>query len=543
MAFQFKTIQDYIDFLAEQANNRTSMSRSIVIFHHSDVDGGMAGAAMYKMVPDMLFSAGFVVDRVNVVSVNYGAYSAEEVLDLIDKSTDVFVVDFAFEEELSDKIAAEAGFFVTIDHHATSEAKIGHKPYAIFDMKSSGALMAWNWTHPGQPVPLAVTLADNRDLWAKTDGREDQFHEAVQINRKQIKEQFPEDKGHLYMSMLIEMMKDHFAIEQIKKYGDPVIAKRDANIAYVAAPGSIFDTVIGGHPAVIVNYGVDQSDACEYLYNQPEHEGKIVAAFAFKHGKVNFSLRKNKKLNVNLGQIAERHYGGGGHAQAAGFNVSMERAINIIQNKEKWALCIDAAAFDALPWDARFEGIKDLELGMYSRATCEKDPSLLQLLPYITLVTEEGEVFCYTRPATGTETRLHGDVSIGLGGHMDSLPEAGVSLGRHIGLETARELVEEVGFDAEAFDVASHVEALFNKGEFNFIRLKNTDVEKVHLGMNFIIEVKKEWLKNIEESEVANPKWVPILPPAMFLAHAADPSTCKLELWSETVLGIATHTA
>lgn len=80
------------------------------------------------------------------------------------------------------------------------------------------------------------------------------------------------------------------------------------------------------------------------------------------------------------------------------------------------------------------------------RAHCETDPSQLQLLPYIVIVERiTGKVFCYSRGKGGTEDRLHGKLSVGVGGHVETMPDAGVNLFDHLKADAMRESFEEIG--------------------------------------------------------------------------------------------------
>ena len=75
----------------------------------------------------------------------------------------------------------------------------------------------------------------------------------------------------------------------------------------------------------------------------------------------------------------------------------------------------------------------------------EADETKLQLLPYITLMNDAGEVFCYYRGKAGEESRLHGALSIGLGGHVDTAVAPLDKLEHHLKREAGRELAEEAG--------------------------------------------------------------------------------------------------
>jgi predicted NUDIX family phosphoesterase len=79
------------------------------------------------------------------------------------------------------------------------------------------------------------------------------------------------------------------------------------------------------------------------------------------------------------------------------------------------------------------------------REDCETDETTLQLLPYIVLVDATDRLFCYSRGKGGAEARLHGALSIGLGGHVDAEPPFGQGLESWLKDEARRELEEEVG--------------------------------------------------------------------------------------------------
>jgi len=96
-----------------------------------------------------------------------------------------------------------------------------------------------------------------------------------------------------------------------------------------------------------------------------------------------------------------------------------------------------------------------LKTSLEDRATCETDPGFLQLLPYVVLQREDTKaVFVYCRGKGGEEARLHGNLSIGLGGHVDTDVSAGPEdidsspqdiLFKHLMNDALRELEEEVG--------------------------------------------------------------------------------------------------
>lgn len=151
------------------------------------------------------------------------------------------------------------------------------------------------------------------------------------------------------------------------------------------------------------------------------------------------------------------------------------------QSKERTVFFSDSVIDDTLSLT---------ELSMQDRTTCETDPSFLQLIPYV-MVRRGDEVYSYVRGGSGGESRLHGEMSVGLGGHVDSAP-SNVSLKDHLLNEAARELEEEVGLivDLERLHV---VGVLVDA---------TTPVQEVHLGVLCVYDMNKDEVLGTEEEDV-----------------------------------------
>lgn len=160
----------------------------------------------------------------------------------------------------------------------------------------------------------------------------------------------------------------------------------------------------------------------------------------------------------------------------------------------KFALCMSAANAPASVQKVREEGrdhifrdfhllydvLSQTQLSMQNRATCETDPSFLQLIPYITVVDDNERIFCYSRGQGSAEERLQGKLSIGLGGHVDSLPDKSTGLVRHLQEEGARELEEEIGLVVDPQSIRLNA----------LLVAASTPVDIVHLGIHCVYRMK-----------------------------------------------------
>ena len=109
------------------------------------------------------------------------------------------------------------------------------------------------------------------------------------------------------------------------------------------------------------------------------------------------------------------------------------------------------------------------------RAQLEQMPAFRQVIPYVILKVGD-RLVRYTRTEAGNEQRLHGRVSIGLGGHIDladmSIDQDGIDLPNTLQAAAQREVDEELtGIDSR-------------RRQWQGLLVDNdSDVGKVHIGV------------------------------------------------------------
>lgn len=132
------------------------------------------------------------------------------------------------------------------------------------------------------------------------------------------------------------------------------------------------------------------------------------------------------------------------------------------------------------------------------RGDMEEDPTYKQLIGY-TIIKDKvsKEILVYKRLVGGGEARLHGKASVGIGGHMNDIPNKNID--DVIKINAAREIEEEVAINID--------EAL---NSIEFIGLINDDKEevgKVHIGLVYICEVDKNKVK-VAEDDTLTIEWL-----------------------------------
>lgn len=199
----------------------------------------------------------------------------------------------------------------------------------------------------------------------------------------------------------------------------------------------------------------------------------------------------------------------------------------------KFALCIKRSDAPQAVLDA-FAGDKTVlvpieasfwqtETCLIDRAKCETEEYWLQLLPYIKVGVERGDTFRYTRGGGGEEARLHGNYSVGIGGHVDIYPQPG-SLLSLIQAEAQREAREETKLDL----------ALPLLTPTHFICDPTNAVGRVHLGLliSYTLpeDVSMDFEDDMEDGMIENACLCPtavLLEPEVF---------ARLENWSKIVV-------
>jgi predicted NUDIX family phosphoesterase len=130
------------------------------------------------------------------------------------------------------------------------------------------------------------------------------------------------------------------------------------------------------------------------------------------------------------------------------------------------------------------------------RGAAEDDPSHKQLIPYciFRVKGEQGDRYLnYTRGKSGGESRLHAQVSIGVGGHINPVDQRE----DHLGKETYLAGVERE-IDEELIIAGGHtnrIVALLNDD--------SNDVGKVHLGVVHMIDLESDDVRANEDA-IAN---------------------------------------
>ena len=339
--------------------------KPLVIFHDHCTDGfGAAFAAWMKFG-----------DKAEYLPASYGKFQWPVVT-----GRDVYILDFSFSKEETLETMKKANKVIWLDHHKTAfemwvggyqkgivfnnydDQRRGSNAIIILDDNKSGALLAWEYFHPGTGVPMMIKHIDDRDRWQfKIEGSKE-FHAALASCKPWSFEQWKEiyngckigtdmwDEpgrfGETYYDLLNEGSAILRAHEQNVK---SVVAasKRKCGIPFKRFYTNNGDGSFGDSPLTPPIEMVTEKEVVEFKEgdetilrapglsaNCPPHLASDVGHelanesgtfglcwYMGRDGKAKVSLRSNGDYDVSA--IA-KSFGGGGHRNAAGFEVSID---------------------------------------------------------------------------------------------------------------------------------------------------------------------------------------------------------------------------
>ena len=249
---------------------------------------------------------------------------------------DVIMVDYSLRtRELNDQMDRVAKSFRILDHHKTAQAALDGADYATFDMKRSGAGLAWDYlfgkdradklSYEGHkvayvPRPWWVDYTEDQDLWNWALPNSHEVNAYLMVQPRTM------DSWRGMLAFLNIDKED--SIKQVTKLGKgvrqyieyytrSVVAEKQEGV--LTFEGRNYRTAVLNIPYAGV------SEAGNALCKEGYEIG--LAWFERGDGITQFSLRSEGDVDVSA--IA-KYYGGGGHMHAAGFQLSLVKGRQLV---------------------------------------------------------------------------------------------------------------------------------------------------------------------------------------------------------------------
>jgi oligoribonuclease NrnB/cAMP/cGMP phosphodiesterase (DHH superfamily) len=263
----------------------------IYVLYHLDKDGqGSAYAAWKKFKNKAIY-----------LPVNYG-----KPVPQMDDGAEVYIVDFSYKPEILLAMAERMEKVVVLDHHKTAqvdlESMASHPNLQIsFDLTRSGASIAWEYFNRA-PLPDLLKFIQDRDLWLFGYPESKPVHEFL--------------CSFSYSPELWDYFVNAMPISYMVEQGNVLMRAREkivSNLCYNA-----FESELDGHKVMAVNSPLYQSEIGHKLLDDCPDVAFVVIYSDPDKKRTVFSMRSKGDFDVSV--IAKAH-GGGGHKNAAGFEV------------------------------------------------------------------------------------------------------------------------------------------------------------------------------------------------------------------------------
>lgn len=299
-------------------------SPDFVLFHHPCSDGITAAAVVHKFYSDTDHEPEFI-------AADYAAVG--DVDAMIEKYRDkhILLVDFSFKKKVIEALQQVTASIVIIDHHKTALADledfqvyelegtentivdvdvnnvletIGKQVVvAVFDMKESGASLTYKFFNPSKEVPIFVRYVKDIDI---AQHKLPRFKDFQWYSRS-----LPFDVK--VMAKQIDVTKDDLE----KNFDDGAAIFKFVTTRLNVLKDNVLEGNMGGKTFgyLVTDYAL-ASEMANFIVQEMGFDFGVCGYFS-KAG-MGFSLRSIAPLDVSA--IA-KEFGGGGHAQAAGFNL------------------------------------------------------------------------------------------------------------------------------------------------------------------------------------------------------------------------------
>ena len=223
----------------------------------------------------------------------------------------VYVVDFSYSRDILQRVADRCKL-VVLDHHKTAMEDLADLPFAHFDMNKSGAVLAWEYFHPNEPIPLLLAYVQDYDLWTKKLAHTDE--------NKAWRGSFPRTFCS-WQEMASVVSCDH----SWKMEGKAILRSEKMQIRRRVSQA--FEVVIDPYVVLAVNETQHVSEVAGELAKDNRYP--FGACFQVRgDGLKIWSLRSEGDFDVSA--VAKLR-GGGGHRTAAGFKESADCRILRLQ--------------------------------------------------------------------------------------------------------------------------------------------------------------------------------------------------------------------
>ena len=274
-------------------------SVNCVIYHASCTDGFGAAYSAWKLLGN----------RAEYHACKHGTTPPDV------KGKTVVILDFAFNNPTTKKMIEDAEGLLVIDHHKSAMVELHDISNTKFDMTKSGAMLSWEFFHPGKEPPKFIKYIQDRDLWTWELDYSKEFSAAFDMVPFEFEE--------------FEKFEDDSVFDDAVKRGSYILAYSKTVVKKICEKAQL--RKLDDKEVLVVNASHWMSEIGTRL--APDCDFAMIWYWDHDAKETKVSLRAFHDA-VDVSEIAKK-FGGGGHKKAAGFQLPKNRHVEDIFDKPK----------------------------------------------------------------------------------------------------------------------------------------------------------------------------------------------------------------
>ena len=274
-------------------------SVNTVIYHADCTDGFGAAYAAWKQLGN----------RAEYYACKHGTPPPDV------KGKNVVILDFSFDNSTTKQMIEESSDLLVIDHHKSAMVELHDIANTVFDMSKSGAMLSWEFFHPGKEPPKFIQYIQDRDLWSWELPYSKEFSAAFDMVPFEFEE--------------FEKYEDDSVFDDAVKRGSYILAYSKTVVKKVCEKAQ--PRKMGGKDVLVVNASHWMSEIGARL--SPDCDFAMIWFWDHEFKETKVSLRAFHDT-VDVSEIAKK-YGGGGHKKASGFQLPIGKHVESLFDKPK----------------------------------------------------------------------------------------------------------------------------------------------------------------------------------------------------------------
>jgi hypothetical protein len=267
-------------------------SMGICVLYHKDADGFGAAWAIRHHFQQPQFES--LRSSIRYLPVQYGQpFPSAEVAS----EDEIYILDFSYPRDLLVEFSRNHTLLV-IEHHRSVEQELQGLSFVHYDANRSAAVIAWEYFHPKEPLPVFLSYIQDSDL------RRAELRDSKEVNATIASYPF---NFELWDLKIANRSLEELAAEgtAILCYIDRLVEKSCNNVVFGE---------VGGYDVPVVNASLLSPEVCNLLCKKyPEYP--FVAAYSHLPEGKRWLLKSQGEFDV--AKVAKK-LGGGGQRNVAG---------------------------------------------------------------------------------------------------------------------------------------------------------------------------------------------------------------------------------